>query len=138
MVIGSVGFGSSLQILKTDPLLKLGMPNSWIIRKAKSCHSWISDAGVRKAGNHPEQSGAQNGLKLAMAQIYDQLLRDFKGWVYPVLQIHDELIHDCHPDVSEQFAFECGEIMKDAVPLDVPVESSSDIAERWGDLKWEN
>ena len=106
-----------------------------LVPEAKSCHSWISDAGVRKAGNHPEQAGAQNGLKLAMAQIWDQLLRDFKGWVYPVLQIHDELIHDCHPDVSEQFAFECGEIMKDAVPMDVPVESSSDIAERWGDLK---
>lgn len=106
-----------------------------LVPEAKSTHRWISDAGIRKAGNHPEQSGAQNGLKLAMAELNDVLLPDFEGYLHPLLQIHDEIILGVHPDVDEQAAFEVTEIMKNAVPLDVPVESSSDIAERWGELK---
>lgn len=106
-----------------------------LVPEAKSTHRWISDAGIRKAGNHPEQSGSQNGLKLAMAELNDVLLPDFEGYLHPLLQIHDEIIWGVHPDVDEQAAFEVTEIMKNAVPLDVPVESSSDIAERWGELK---
>ena len=110
-----------------------------LVPEAKSVHSWISEAGTRKAGNHPEQSGAQCGLKLAMAELGDRLIPDFNDSVHPLLQIHDELISEVqiteYVDLAEQYAMECSWMMERAVPLDVPVESSSDIAERWGELK---
>lgn len=106
-----------------------------LVPEAKSVHSWIREAGVRKAGNHPEQNSAGDGLKMGMAEINDVLLPDFDGYAWPLLAIHDELIHEVEKDCAEQFAFEVSTILENAVPLDVPVESSSDIAERWGELK---
>lgn len=107
-----------------------------LVPEAKSVHRWIREEGTRKAGNHPEQSGAQNGLKLAMAKSIDVLIPDFGfDCVKPALQIHDELITNVKREYAEQFAFEQSEVMRKAVQLRVPVESSSDIAERWGELK---
>lgn len=107
-----------------------------LVPEAKSALHWIANEGTRKAGNHPEQSGAQCGLKLAMAEIQDKLIPDFgHDTVRPLLQIHDELILEVQKDCAEQFAAEASWQLQDAVPLDVPVESSSDIAERWGELK---
>ena len=36
---------------------------------------------------------------------------------------------------AQDVAYEISRMMSGASPLDVPVESSSDFGERWGDLK---
>lgn len=105
-----------------------------LVPEAKSVHSWIREEGIRKAGNHPEQSGATNGLKLGKAEL-PKLYADFDGAAHALLSVHDEIISECEPQYVKQFAFELSNILERAVPLTVPVESSSDIAERWGELK---
>jgi DNA polymerase I-like protein with 3'-5' exonuclease and polymerase domains len=91
---------------------------------------------LRKAGNHYEQSSAQGTIKLAMAElvpVYQEMHQSFT--CVPLLQIHDELISEVDKYYAQEVAGEISRVMSGASPLDVPVESSSDYGERWGDLK---
>lgn len=107
-----------------------------LVPEGKSCHKRIKNEGLRKAGNHYEQSSAQGTIKLAMAELtptYEELNINFT--CVPLLQVHDELISEVDKYYAQDVAYEISRIMSKASPLDVPVESSSDFGERWGDLK---
>jgi DNA polymerase I len=96
----------------------------------------IKAEGLRKAGNHPIQAGAQGTIKLAMAEL-TPLSQFFAscGICWPLLQIHDELIFEVDKSQAKDWSDVAREVMEHATPLSIPVKSSSDIAERWGDLK---
>jgi DNA polymerase I len=107
-----------------------------LVPEGKSCHKRIKNEGLRKAGNHYEQSSAQGTIKLAMAElipIYVDMNSSFT--CVPLLQVHDELISEVDKYYARDVAYEISKVMSNASPLDVPVESSSDFGERWGDLK---
>jgi DNA polymerase-1 len=107
-----------------------------LVPEAKSQIRKIANEGTRKAGNHPEQASAQGSIKVAMARILINLCRKLgEHIVKPLLQIHDELIFQVVKNFSIEFAELCREEMELATPLSIPVRSSSDIAERWGDFK---
>lgn len=101
-----------------------------------SVHKRIKSEGLRKAGNHPIQSGAQGTLKLAMAEL-DPLSEAFNTWgtCWPLLQIHDELITECSVGPAQDWADLSKEKMEGATPLLVPMKSSADQGYRWSDLK---
>jgi DNA polymerase I len=80
--------------------------------------------GDREAGNHPIQGTAADLLKIDMWELWRALL-----------QVHDELIVEASAGIATEFADWGREVMRTSVRLDVPVDSSSDIAERWGCLK---
>lgn len=108
------------------------------IPEARSRISRVARGGLRKAGNMPIQSSAQGVLKLAMAELmphvkYYQSYKDIRCW--PLLQIHDELIFELSPNISEEFADLTKEVMTNVVKLTVPIRASSVVARRWGDLK---
>lgn len=101
-----------------------------------SVHKRIRSEGLRKAGNHGVQGSAQGTIKLSMAEL-DPISDVFNGSgvCWPLLQIHDELITEVDKGQQKSWA-ECAvEVMENATPLSIPVRSSSDVAERWGDLK---
>jgi DNA polymerase I len=107
-----------------------------LVPEGRSCHKRVRNEGLRKAGNHYEQSSAQGTIKLAMAElvdIYADMGQHFT--CVPLLQIHDELISEVDKHYAQDVAQEISRVMSHASPLDVPVESSSDFGERWGDLK---
>jgi DNA polymerase I len=107
-----------------------------LVPEGRSCHTRIRNEGLRKAGNHYEQSSAQGTIKLAMAElvpVYQEMHQSFT--CVPLLQIHDELISEVDQYYAQEVAGEISQVMSGASPLDVPVESSSDYGERWGDLK---
>jgi DNA polymerase I len=98
------------------------------------------ESGLRQSGNMPIQASAQGIIKLAMAELtpivsYYQWFRSSGVVCLPLLQVHDELIFEVSPDIADEFKETCRYIMRNAVRLDVPVDSSADVAERWGDLK---
>lgn len=108
---------------------------SRLVPEGKSCHTRIRNEGLRKAGNHYEQSSAQGTIKLAMAEIHpvsEELCKDFT--CFPLVQVHDQVIFDVSKEIAEDFGWELQRIMQGASPLDVPVLSSLDIGERWGEL----
>jgi DNA polymerase I-like protein with 3'-5' exonuclease and polymerase domains len=78
-------------------------------------------------------------LKIHMAElgpVVDYFNRSTANTVLWLLQVHDELIFECEKSVAPEFAAWGRETMRTAILLgDVPVDSSADMAERWGDLK---
>lgn len=107
------------------------------IPEAQSLVPRVCEDGLRRAGNHPIQASAGDHLKLAMAYIYDVLIPVYRHWgvCEPVLQIHDELLFELSPDIAGDFLHDCASALSGAVPLSVPVKSSANIADNWGDLK---
>jgi DNA polymerase-1 len=100
--------------------------------------------GDREAGNHGVQGTAGDVLKVIIGEIAPvvesyQCYRDVV--CLPLLQIHDELVFEVSTDIASEFVEWGQTIMRTAVPLimsngtRVPVESSGDMAERWGELK---
>jgi DNA polymerase-1 len=103
-----------------------------------SAHKRIKNEGLRKAGNHGVQSSAQGTIKLAMAELdpISDFFNSGPGCVcLPLLQIHDELMHELDRGQARDYADVASEIMEGATPISIPIKSSSDIAERWSDLK---
>ena len=108
----------------------------WVPQTMSSIRGQVN-GGLREAGNHPIQAGAQGIIKLAMAQVME-IVEYFQGLekvCMPLLQIHDELIHEVEEDIAEEFTAMVSGVMQGAVRLSVPVGSSSDRAYTWGDLK---
>jgi len=107
------------------------------VPEVKSVHRRVVSEGLRQAGNHPIQGGAQGIIKVAM---YEQtaLMNFYRGYheiCDPLLQIHDETIFECGDAIAEDFARDSQAILSSCVPLEVPVLASGDVAENWGALK---
>ncbi len=108
------------------------------VPEVKSVHGRVRAEGMRQAGNHPIQSGAQGIIKTAMYELGALIayFRSYPGVVCdPLLQIHDEVINECSQDIARDFALMSQEILSRCVPLSVPVLASGDVAEDWGSLK---
>ena len=107
-----------------------------LVPEAKSCHKRISEEGVRKAGNHPEQAGAQGTEKLGMAELHplmESINEDYT--CRPVLQIHDDCLADVDVRIAGEYAAIAKGVFECASPLNgVPVLSSINIGEKWGEL----
>ncbi len=108
------------------------------VPEVKSVHGRVRGEGMRQAGNHPVQSGAQGIIKTAMYELGALIayFRSYPGVVCdPLLQIHDEIITECSQDIAPDYALMSQEVMSRCVPLSVPVLASGDVAEDWGSLK---
>jgi DNA polymerase-1 len=107
------------------------------IPSAISALPWVQSSGFRESGNTPVQSLAQAFLKLAMAmvELVVQYYQSKHVWCAPLLQIHDELIFEVEESAAAEFVAAAKACMEGVVELDIPIKSSSSLAECWGDLK---
>lgn len=95
-------------------------------------------AGVywrNKAKNFPIQSFAGDVVKIAMRNLYRELIR--RGWLYTkvniLLQVHDELVLESCPSVAEEVKVLLAEIMGSAVQLCVPLLTDTQTGPTWYD-----
>lgn len=114
------------------------MGRARLIPEAKSAVNRVLNAGIRQAVNHRIQAGAQEIIKLAMAELmlhveYFQSFPSERCW--PLLQIHDQLIFELSPAIADDFMSITQDVMEHAVQLIVPVLASKDIKERWGEFE---
>lgn len=108
------------------------------IPEIRSVHDRVQAKGLREGGNMPIQGGAQGVIKLGMARVMlESVVERYhrSGWCLPLLQIHDELLFEMAESQAEDFVAEVRGILRGAVRLVVPLESSGDMAEDWGSLK---
>lgn len=106
-----------------------------LVPEGRSALRKISNEGMRKAGNHFEQSSSQGGVKLAMAEINVEMRERTKTHqCLPALQIHDQIVGDVDKRIAKEFGESMKMKMEGSVELHVPSESSLEYAERWGDL----
>ena len=84
----------------------------------------------RNAINAPIQGSAADMIKVAMINIHRWMKKE-KLQSKMILQVHDELIFDTHKDELELLKKNIPEFMKNAIPLEVPLEVGMGEGENW-------
>ena len=84
----------------------------------------------RNAINAPIQGSAADMLKIAMIRIHEYLLAS-RLRSKMILTVHDELVFDAHRDEIETLRENVGEIMRNAIPMAVKMETGIGVGENW-------
>lgn len=100
------------------------------LRDINSSNSVVRGFAERNAINMPIQGAAADMIKLAMIAIHDAFIKN-KYRSKMILQVHDELVFDAHIDEVEELKPLILEKMKNALPLDVPIEAEIGVGVNW-------
>lgn len=84
----------------------------------------------RNAINAPIQGSAADMIKIAMINIHDFLKRE-KLQSRMLLQVHDELVFDAHRDEIELLSHHVNDLMVNAIPLPVKMETGIGKGLNW-------
>lgn len=84
----------------------------------------------RNAINAPIQGSAADMIKLAMIQIHEYIKTE-KLRSRMILQVHDELVFDVHRDELDQIRNKVDELMRNAIPMDVRMETGIGTGANW-------
>lgn len=84
----------------------------------------------RNAINAPIQGSAADMIKIAMINIHDFMKRE-KLQSRMLLQVHDELVFDAHRDEIELLSHHVNELMVNAIPLPVKMETGIGKGLNW-------
>ena len=90
--------------------------------------------GERVALNMPVQGTAADIIKLAMVRVFRRF-REELPQARLLLQVHDELIAECPPELAEKAARLLEAEMSAAAELDVPLLAEAHIGSSWYDAK---
>jgi DNA polymerase I len=101
-----------------------------IIRDINSANGVMRGFAERNAINAPIQGSAADMIKIAMINIYNEL-RKRKLQSRMTMQVHDELVFDVYKPEVEQVKQIVGDLMRTALPLDVPVEVEMNTGDNW-------
>ena len=88
----------------------------------------------RVAVNMPIQGSSADIIKLAMIAL-DAEIRRRELPVHLLLQVHDELVLECHPEVVEDASALVRETMEGVVELQIPLEVDLGVGENWYEAK---
>jgi DNA polymerase-1 len=91
------------------------------------------DAGLlRAAANAPIQGSSADIIKIAMIRLHE-LLKDYQSNL--LLQVHDELVFEIHPDAWVSLQPQIKSTMEDAVQLSVPLLVEIRAGQNWMETK---
>lgn len=94
----------------------------------------LKAAYEREAVNTVFQGSAADLIKLSMNAI-DEMIRAENLRATMLLQIHDELIFEVDEEVAEELAERFVGVMESVMELQVPLKTSMNIGNHWGELK---
>ena len=104
------------------------------VPEIQSTNNQVMKAGERIAVNMPIQGLEADIVKLAMIKTM-QLVEEFgENQVYPVLQVHDELIFEVQEDKAEAFAQALKVMLEDVYTISVPLTVEVSIGKNWGEI----
>ncbi len=96
----------------------------------RSANNTVRAAAERVAINAPMQGTAADIIKLAMIRIHDWLVRkNMRSKL--LLQVHDELVFDCHLDEEAVLKAHVKTLMEGAMKLDVPLVVDMNVGKNW-------
>ena len=101
---------------------------------------FIKAAAERMAVNAPIQGTEADVIKLAMIQIDEYIKKEkLENEVFPLLQVHDELVYEIKKEIAKKVASDIEKIMESVMdPKDtkgVVLKASGSIGNNWGELK---
>ena len=100
------------------------------IRDINAKNGILRAAAERNAINAPIQGTAADLIKIAMVRIY-QAMNERNMRSKMILQVHDELIFDTHPDELETLTNLVREHMSGAMQLSVPLDVNISSGKNW-------
>ncbi|MEO6166569.1 MAG: DNA polymerase I, partial [Chitinophagales bacterium] len=102
------------------------------LRDINSANFTVRAQAERLAINAPIQGSAADMIKLAMINIHREFKkRNFKTKM--TLQVHDELVFDAHVSEVDEVKTIVVELMKNSMPLIVPIEVGAGSGKNWLD-----
>ncbi|MDO9253931.1 MAG: DNA polymerase I [Bacteroidales bacterium] len=101
-----------------------------IIRDINSANGVMRGFAERNAINAPIQGSAADMIKIAMINIYNEFQKR-KLQSRMTMQVHDELVFDVYKPEVDQVKQIVGDLMRTALPLDVPVEVEMNTGDNW-------
>jgi DNA polymerase I len=100
------------------------------IRDINSANANMRGFAERNAINAPIQGSSADMIKIAMIRIHDALNeQNLRSRM--IMQVHDELVFDVHRDEVEIVKPLIHKLMKEAIPMRVPVEVDVNAGENW-------
>ncbi len=100
------------------------------LRDINSRNPTVRGYAERNAINAPIQGTAADMIKLAMVNIHHWMQQE-KLQSRMIMQVHDELVFDVHQDEADLVKGKVIELMKEALPLKVPMEVDANVAHNW-------
>jgi DNA polymerase-1 len=100
------------------------------LRDINSRNNTLRGWAERNAINAPIQGTAADIIKVAMIHI-QQWLSAEKMQSRMIMQVHDELVFDVHKNERDIMQKKVADFMKNALPLDVPMEVGIGMGANW-------
>ena len=100
------------------------------LRDINSRNYTLRSYAERNAINAPIQGSAADIIKVAMIRI-DQLIKAKGLRSKMILQVHDELVFDVHKEELDDLKPQVETLMKEAIPLEVPMEIEIGVGQNW-------
>jgi DNA polymerase-1 len=107
------------------------------LRDINSKNTVLRGFAERNAINTPIQGTAAEMIKLAMIHIHGWMLQE-QLRSRMVLQVHDELVFDAHQEEISLLQQRIPKMMREALPLEVPIEVDIKIGPNWLEYLNEN
>lgn len=100
------------------------------LKDINSANFTVRGFAERNAINAPIQGSAADIIKMAMIAIFNEMnRRNMKSKM--ILQVHDELVFDCHLSEVDELKALVREKMENAVQLAVPLEVEMNTGKNW-------
>lgn len=120
----------SVQFAKEHGYVKTISGRRRYLKDINSANFTVRGFAERNAINAPIQGSAADIIKKAMIDIQKGIeTRNLKSKM--ILQVHDELVFDCHLDETEVLKELVRERMENAVKLSVPLEVEMNTGKNW-------
>ncbi|MEK9173830.1 MAG: DNA polymerase I [Patescibacteria group bacterium] len=104
------------------------------VPEIQSTNNQVMKAGERIAVNMPIQGLEADIVKLAMIKTMELVEEFGEDVVYPVLQVHDELIFEVKADKAEAFGKALDEMLENVYTISVPLTVEVSIGKNWGEI----
>ena len=100
----------------------------------KSNNPQAREFAQRQAVNSPIQGSSADLIKLAMVKIHEEFRKNnLKSRL--IMQIHDELVFDVHPDEVDKLKEIVKRDMEQSIKLSIPVEVKIKVGKNWGEVQ---
>jgi DNA polymerase I len=121
---------STIAFAKKHGYVETMMNRRRYLRDINSSNATVRGFAERNAINAPIQGTAADMIKIAMINIYRELVTK-KMRSAMILQVHDELVFDVLKEETEEIKMIVGRGMKNAIKLNVPVEIDMNTGMNW-------
>ena len=120
----------TIEKAKQDEYVETILGRRRYLRNINSKNFTMRGFDERNAINAPIQGSAADIIKIAMIDIHKWMQEeDLKSKM--IMQVHDELVFDMHKDEQELLVAKVEAFMKNAHPLEVPMEIGIGVGENW-------